>query len=103
CLRPSRMPPVRQVFTMPAPSPSAESIDQAESDPDSFIRLGCPSVAAHQYFVCRTRCRGNQGIVRRSAADANFDKARNESAVIGGSEFNVAIGEPSGQEVPHQV
>ena len=80
-----------------------ESVDQAERDPDSFVGLGCPSVAAHQHFVSRTRCRGDQGIVGRSAADTSLDKARNESTVISGVEPNIGIGKPSGQEVSHQV
>jgi hypothetical protein len=49
-----------------------QSTDQPERDADSFVGLRCPSIAAHQYVVRRTRCRGDQGIVGGSAADADL-------------------------------
>ena len=80
-----------------------KSVDQAEGNSDSFVGLGGSSIAAHQHIVRRTRGRGDQRIVRRSAADANFDQPRNESAVMSHLEPNTGIGKSRGQEVPHEV
>src|SRR5215471_19370585 len=81
----------------------AASTDQAELDADPLVRLHCPSVAAYEDIVGRARGRGDQGIVRRSAADSDFDKARDQSAVFSGTKRHARLGEASSEEVPHEV